>query len=273
MDTTIQIFNNPDFGEVRVAEINGKPYFVGKDVATILGYENTNDAIIKHVDEEGRIIVQLSDIQEGRNSDPLLNINQLPPHMRGSKIGLITESGMYALVFGSQLEGAKAFKKWVTSEVLPAIRRTGTYALQNRLPKTFSEALRLLADTVEQNEKLQQKIIDDQPKVDFAEHVSDASNAISFRDFAKLLCNEKINIGQNRLFDWMRTNKYILKDNTPYQEYIDKGYFKVLEQTFQTAYGKQTSVKTLITGKGQIYFTEKLRRQHNSTAKQLITNH
>ena len=111
MDTKIQIFKNKQFGEVRVTEIDGKPYFVGKDIATILGYADTKKAIEQHVDDEDRLIIQLSDIQEG---------GVLPPHMQGSKIGLITESGMYALVFGSQLEGAKAFKKWVTSEVLPA---------------------------------------------------------------------------------------------------------------------------------------------------------
>jgi prophage antirepressor-like protein len=133
MKADIQIFRNSQFGEVRVTEVDGKTYFVGKDVATILGYENTNDAIVKHVDEEDRIIVQLSDIQEGSNSNPLLCINQLPPHMRGSKIGLITESGVYALIFGSALPNAKAFKKWVTSEVLPSIRKHGGYLTPQKI--------------------------------------------------------------------------------------------------------------------------------------------
>ena len=253
MDTTIQIFNNPDFGEIRITGINGEPMFVAKDIARTLGYsENTNiTTATSFIPNEWKGVFPIN-----------------TPYGNQDVIA-VTEQGLYFWLGRSDKPAALPFQKWIAGEVLPAIRRTGTYALQNRLPKTFSEALRLLADTVEQNEKLQQKIIDDQPKVDFAEHVSDASNAISFRDFAKLLCNEKINIGQNRLFDWMRVNKYILKDNTPYQEYIDKGYFKVMEQTFQTAYGKQTSVKTLVTGKGQIYFTEKLRRQHDSTVQQL----
>jgi anti-repressor protein len=242
MKNEIQIFNNPDFGEVRVAEVNGEPHFVAKDVAEKLGY-TWHHNLVSHIPEEWK------------------GSNRITTPGGTQEVITLSEQGLYFFLARSDKPLALPFQKWIAGEVLPSIRKTGAYSIQSRLPGTFSEALRQLADKIDENEKLQQKIIDDQPKVDFAEHVSNSSNAISLRDFSKLLCNERINIGQNRLFNWMRTKKYLLKDNTPYQEYIDKGFFKIIEQTFQTAYGKQTSVKTLITGKGQIYFTEKLRKQ------------
>lgn len=118
--TNLQIFENNEFGQIRTISINGNPYFVGKDIANILGYSNTKDALISHVDNEDKETVQLSDIQEGRELTP--------PHMKGSKIVIINESGLYSLIFGSKLETAKKFKRWVTHEVLPSIREKGFYA-------------------------------------------------------------------------------------------------------------------------------------------------
>jgi prophage antirepressor-like protein len=123
-------FTFGDNHPVRVIMIEKEPWFVGKDVACILGYKNTKDALIKHVDEDDRMLIQLSDIQEGRD---------LRPHMKGSKIQVITESGVYSLIFGSNLPRAKEFKHWVTSKVLPAIRKTGKYTpetVENDCPYT-----------------------------------------------------------------------------------------------------------------------------------------
>jgi anti-repressor protein len=178
---------------------------------------------------------------------------------KSNPLYIMTKDGFSAVVLGFTGEQAIKFR-WDFIEAfnkMEEVIRSGDY----QVPATFREALLLAAQQQEQIEAQQKQLEAQRPAVDFAEHVSNASNAISLRDFAKLLCNEKINIGQNRLFVWMRANKYLMKDNMPYQEYIDKGYFKVIEQTFQTAYGGQTSAKTLVTGKGQIYFTEKLRKQ------------
>lgn len=132
---------------------------------------------------------------------------------------------------------------------------------QYKLPQTYKEALIELVNQVEKNEQLQLTLEKQKPLVDFANKVASASNAISVRDFAKLLNDEKIKIGQNNLFKWLRDNGYLMRDNMPYQKYIDSGYFEIIEQTYETPYGTKVSLKTLVTGKGQIYFTEKLRNK------------
>lgn len=121
----LQIFNNPEFGQVRTVQIDGEPWFVGKDVAAALGYENTRDAIARHVDDEDKNTVAFHDGIQGN------------PNMT-----VINESGVYALIFGSKLESAKRFKHWVTSEVLPAIRKTGTYTAKGPWEQSIQEAVR-----------------------------------------------------------------------------------------------------------------------------------
>lgn len=131
----LTIFKNEDFGEVRTILINDEPYFVGKDVALILGYTNPQKALRDHVDEEDRTV----------NESFTVN---------GTAATLINESGLYSLILSSKLPSAKKFKRWVTSEVLPEIRRTGAYS---RIPKSYPEALRLYADEVEQKELMQKQ--------------------------------------------------------------------------------------------------------------------
>ena len=125
----LQVFSNAEFGSVRSITVNGEPYFVGKDVAEILGYGNTRDALIAHVDEEDRTVIQKSEI-------PTLDIPN-----RG--LTVINESGLYSLILSSRLPSAKRFKRWVTSEVLPAIRKHGVFAMDDIMNKTdaLSEAL------------------------------------------------------------------------------------------------------------------------------------
>lgn len=137
--------------------------------------------------------------------------------------------------------------------------------VQYKLPQTYKEALIELVNQVEKNEVLQLTLEKQKPLVDFANQVANASNAISVGDFAKLLKDENIsNMGQNNLFKWLRDNNYLMKSNMPYQKYIDSGYFEIIEQTYETPYGTKVSLKTLVTGKGQIYFAEKLRSLKNS---------
>ena len=118
----MRVFNNPEFGSVRTVIINGEIWFVGNDVAKCLGYKYPANAIQDHVDDEDKMVIQLSDIQD-------VDISPLPAHMKGSKITIINESGLYSLIMGSELDSARRFKRWVTSEVLPSIRKTGGYAL------------------------------------------------------------------------------------------------------------------------------------------------
>ena len=253
----LTIFNNPEFGTIRTVEINGEIWFVGKDVAVALGYKNPQEAIRTHVDDEDKGVSEIL-TPGGKQSVPIIN-----------------ESGLYSLVLSSKLPTAKKFQRWVTSEVLPSIRRTGGYVandelfIQTYLPFADESTKSLFRTTLhtigEQNKLIQQqrdKIQQDKPLVQFAEHVSESVNSIDIGTFSKLLYDENIKIGRNRLFAWMKKNGYLMRDTKPYQKYVDAGYFKVIEHAFKTPYGnKMVDTKTLVTGKGQIYFTEKLRKE------------
>lgn len=157
--SAIQIFKNEHFGEVRVAEVNGEPMFVAADVCNVLGYSNPSKAISDHVDEDERYNKSLE---------------------RGGNMLFITESGLYSLILRSNKPNAKPFRKWVTSEVLPSIRKTGSYTMA--LPKTYAEALRQLADTVEEKEKIQLQL---EKKT---EQLDEAKDWYSIKRWAKEHC-------------------------------------------------------------------------------------
>lgn len=245
------VFTNNQFGEVRGIEINGEPWLVGKDVAESLRYSNPNEAIADHVDDEDKL-----------NSKSLssfeLNLGQ-----RGG--WLINESGFYSLVFSSKLPKAKEFKHWVTAEVLPSIRKTGSYSLTQKQDSYLIEDPIARAERwiEEQKEKrlLETKIEQDKPLVDFVNQVADTSDLIDMAALSKLLKDEHIDIGRNRLFQWLRDNNYLRDNNEPYQRYVEQGIFQLREYTFETPYGSKTGCKTYVTGKGQIYITEKLRAE------------
>lgn len=126
--SSMKIFNSPEFGTVRTIIIEGEPWFVGKDIASILAYQYTANAIQDHVDKEDKKKIQLSDIQD-------MDILSIPPHMKGSKITIINESGLYSLILRSNMPKAKEFKRWVTSEILPSIRKTGSYSITQEVSK------------------------------------------------------------------------------------------------------------------------------------------
>ena len=247
----IEIFKNEEFGEVRTTTIDGEPYFVGKDVAKILGQAKPLNALATHVDKDDSLKQGLID-NLGRNQDTIF----------------INESGLYSLILSSKLPNAKKFKHWVTVEVLPSIRKHGAYMTSETIEKalTSPDFLIQLATQLKEEkiarEKAEQKIIEQEPFVNFANKVSDSSNLIDMGKMAKLLKDEHINIGRNRLFKWLREEGILMSNNIPYQRYINGGYFKVIESVYRTPYETKTQQTTMITGRGQIYITERLRREY-----------
>lgn len=240
----LQIFKNKEFGEVRTVTIDNEPWFVGKDVAEALGYSDTNKAVAMHVE----------------NEDKKLNDKTSPSFgQRGTT--LINESGLYALIFGSKLESAKRFKHWVTSEVLPAIRKTGGYQMQapqgkELLALAVLEAQKTIEEQTAQIERMK-------PKEIFADAVATSHTAILIGDLAKLLKQNGVETGQKRLFVWMREHGYLIKRkgadwNMPTQKSMEMGLFEVKESTVNNPDGSVRINKTTkVTGKGQQYFINK----------------
>ena len=229
----IQIFNNPEFGTVRTVEIDGEPYFVARDIAEILGYANPPKAVRDHVDEEDK------------------GVNEMVTPGGKQSFVVINESGLYSLILSSKLPSAKKFKRWVTSEVLPEIRKTGAY-----VPKDFAAALRAYADEVEKNERLALENKDLKPKAEFFDAVTDSKDAIQMADVAKIL---DMGIGRNKLFEFLRDQKILMDDNRPYQKYVDAGYFRTIEQKFDKGCGEiGINIKTLVFQKGVEYIRRKL---------------
>lgn len=238
----LQIFQNAEFGSVRSTMINEEPFFVGKDVAEILGYTNASKALADHVDEEDK-----------------LNNNSLPS--LGQRGGwLINESGLYSLILSSKLPTAKRFKHWVTSEVLPSIRRTGGY----QMPAPQGKELLALAvleaqKTIEaQNTEIERM----KPKAIFADAVSASTSSILIGDLAKLLRQNGVETGQQRLFSRLRDEGYLMKTgssrNMPKQKYVEMGLFQIKETVISNPDGSVRMTKTTkVTGKGQQYFLNK----------------
>lgn len=244
MTNELEIFKNEEFGEIRTVTIDGEPWFVAKDIANNLGYQNGSRDINRHVHEEDRVKDMIFD---GRQNKETI---------------LINESGLYALILGSKLESAKKFKHWVTSEVLPAIRKHGLYATEDLLndPDLLIAMATELKNERQARKLAEEKIEKQKPLVDFANQVSDTTDLIDMKTMAKLLKDSNIDIGRNRLFEFLRIKKILMKDNQPYQQYVDVGYFKVIEHTYTDFLGQtKTRRQTLVTGKGQLYITKKVK--------------
>lgn len=247
----IQIFNNKEFGNIRTVNIDGEPWFVGKDVAEALGYSNSRKALADHVHDDDKGVTKCDTL--GGKQD----------------LTVINESGLYALIFGSKLESAKRFKRWVTSEVLPAIYHNGGYIQgQENLSDTelMAKAILVAQKTIEQKnqiiEKQKEKIEQDRPKTIFADAVSASETSILVGDLAKLICQNGYQIGQKRLFEWLRQNGYLMKcgssRNMPTQRYLEQGLFEVKESNVQNPDGSIRITRTTkITGRGQLYFVNK----------------
>lgn len=252
----LQIFENIEFGSIRTIEINNEPWFAGKDVADALGYSNSRKAIIDHVHEDDKGVTKC-DTPSGRQDMTVIN-----------------ESGLYALIFGSKLPSAKKFKHWVTSEVLPSVRRHGMYAKEELInnPDLLIQVAQELKAEKEKNNLLHQKIVQDKPKVLFADAVSVSETAILIGELAKILKQNGVNIGQNRLFDWMRENGYLIKMNgidynMPTQKSMEMCLFNIKERTINNPDGSVRITKTvLVTGKGQQYFINKFLSKEDISA-------
>lgn len=244
----LKIWENPEFGELRIVDMDGEPWMVGKDVAQALGYAKPENAIANHVDEEDKT----STLIQGSGSN------------YKSKTTIINESGLYSLVLSSKLPGAKRFRRWVTGEVLPSIRKDGGY-IKTAPGMTDADIMAkaiLLAQKTIEGQKAQ--IAEMTPKALFADAVSASSTSILVGDLAKLIRQNGMDIGQNRLFDWLRNNGYLIRAkgmswNMPTQRSMDMGLFEVKETSITHSDGHISVNKTVkVTGKGQIYFVNKL---------------
>lgn len=237
----LQVFNFENH-KVRSILLSDEPWFVGRDVAEVLGYAKPSNAITQHVDEEDRKGTPIQGTPGGTQNMTIIN-----------------ESGLYSLVLSSKLPSAKKFKRWVTSEVLPALRKTGQYQVkelsgQELMAKALIEAQSVLAAKDKQIEEMK-------PKALFADAVSASKGSISVGSLAKLLAQNGIAIGQNRLFAWLRDNNFLIKDgkskNVATQRYIDQGLFELKANvTFENGETKTHKPTTMVTGKGQRYFID-----------------
>ena len=248
MENKIKIFENEEFGKVRTVIMDGEPWFVLADICKIL--EISNSRMVA-----GRL-----------EPDELMSV-RLTSGGQHREMTAVSESGLYAVVLRSDKPQAKPFRKWVTSEILPTIRRTGGYVadedifIENYLPfleEPYKGLFRLQMMAINQ---LNERIRHDQPLVDFANQVSDTTNLIDMNAMAKLAAEENIPIGRNRLFRWLRENGILMSDNLPYQKFIDRGYFAVKESVFEVDSMTRTYQQTFVTGRGQQYIIGRLKNE------------
>lgn len=255
MNNNLQVFKNNEFGEIRALQIDNEPWFVGKDLAECLGYSNTRDAVGRHVDKEDKTDVAIHDGRQNRN------------------MVVVNESGLYSLILSSQLPTAKRFKKWVTREVLPSIRKHGAYMTPEVIEKTLTnpDFIIQLATTLKEEQLARQRaekqIEEQKPKVLFADAVTASHTSILVGELAKLLRQNGIDTGQNRLFEWLRQNGYLIRRkgtdyNMPTQYSMDLGLFEVKETSITHSDGHVSVNKTpKVTGKGQVYFINKFKEK------------
>lgn len=231
----IKIFENKEFGKVRTIIIDGELWFVGKDVTELLGYTNASKALSDNCKWVTR--------------------GYIPhPHGKGTlEVNIIPERDLYRLIMRSKLPSAERFEEWVVGEVLPSIRKTGSYSLN--IPKTLPEALRAFADEVEAHEKTKAALAIAAPKAEFYDTVASSESLTSFADTAKLLDK---GIGCNKLMKLLREKKILQKDNIPYQSYVDRGYFKVVESCYMANENKVVSYTTYVKQKGIDYIRKLL---------------
>lgn len=228
----LQIFNNTEFGQIRTVEINGEVWFIGKDLADDLGYQNGSRDIARHVDEEDRKIMSFNDGLQNRD------------------MTIVNESGLYALILGSRLENAKKFKKWVTSEVIPSVRKNGGYiANQEKLTpeQIVANALVVAQNIIADRDRM---ISEMQPKADYFDALVDRKLLTNFRDTAK-----ELGCGEKAFISLLMSYGYIYRDQKgqikPYAD-KNKGLFELKEYTARNS--DHAGLQTLITPKGRETF-------------------
>ena len=245
-------FSNNEFGEIRVLEINNEPWFVGKDVAELLGYSEPRSVVAKKVDAEDK------------------GVSKMATPSGTQEMTIINESGLYSLILSSKLPSAKKFKRWVTSEVLPAIRRTGGYIpiSQEDDEKTImAKALMISQRTIEEKDALlaqkekqvQYLSYEVESKDKYLNQIAQSKNTILVRELAKVISKENFIIGERRLWDKLRAWGLILKGKTePSQRAVERGLFEVSESISRGSRGIFTNRTTMVTGKGQDYIIKRL---------------
>lgn len=234
--------------QIRAVTIEGEPYFVGKDVAEVLGYSNSRKAIADHVDSEDKGVTKCYTLGGTQQTT------------------IINESGLYSLILASKLPTAKKFKHWVTSEVLPAIRKHGAYMTDQKAAAIVTDKgslADLLQQAAEQLKRKDIQIEQMKPKALFADAVSTSDTPILVGELAKILHQNGVSMGQNRMFRWLRDNGYLISKkgtsyNMPTQRAMELGLFKIKENAITHSDGHVTITKTpKVTGKGQVYFVNK----------------
>ena len=226
----LQIFKSEDFGEIRVVEKEGQPWFVAKDVCDILEIQNTTDAT-KRLDADEVTRFNLGGLTGETN--------------------LVNEYGLYSLILGSRKPEAKKFKRWVTHEVLPSIRKNGGYIAnqENLTPEQIvAQALIVANNIIQEKDRL---LAEQKPKVEFFDAVANSKTALPMDKVAKVL---DMGIGRNKLFEILRDKKILDRSNIPYQTYVDRGYFRVVEQKYTKPTGETVvTTKTLVYQRGVDY--------------------
>lgn len=248
----VKIFENPEFGRVRTTVIDGEPWFVAADVCHALDIGNPSDAL-NRLDDDERTLVS---IEGASNGKPVNGVN---------------EPGLYSLVLGSRKPEAKAFKRWITHEVIPAIRKTGGYQVPQSPAEQMAQGIlaaqKLLAERDETIAKQKEQIDTLTPKGIFADSVSASDTTILIGELAKIIKQNGTDMGQNRLFQWLRDKKYLIGRkgtdyNMPTQKAMKLGLFTIKETTINHSDGHVSISKTpKVTGKGQVYFVNKFLRK------------
>lgn len=250
--TDIQIFKNEQFGQIRVVERDGEPWFVAVDICGALDIANSRDALTRiDEDEKG---VALTDTLGG-----------------AQEVAVVNEPGLYSLVLGSRKSEARAFKRWITHDVIPAIRKTGMYATPATVeamlanPDTMIQVLQAFKDEREQRLALETRVVADAPKVAFAYAVETSTDSCLVGQLAKIIRQNGYEIGANRLFEYLRKEGYLCRAgsnrNMPTQRSMEAGWFEVKESVLENPDGSIRVVRTpKVTGKGQIYFVNKFLR-------------
>lgn len=245
----LQVFKNEQFGSVRTVTKENEIWFIGKDITECLGYSNSRKALNDHVDNEDKGVTKCDTL--GGKQD----------------LTVINESGLYSLVLSSKLPAAKKFKRWVTSDVLPSIRKHGMYAKDELLdnPDLLIQVATELKKEREEKKALREQMEKQKPKVLFADAVSTSHTSILVGDLAKILKQNGVNTGANRLFEWLRNNGYLIRRkgtdyNMPTQYSMELELFEVKETSITHSDGHISVSKTpKVTGKGQIYFVNKFK--------------
>lgn len=263
----LQIFRNKEFGQVRTTFINGKIHFVAVDIARALGYKNTNDAILKHC----RWVAKC-EVPHPQSKTKVIEVNAIP------------EGDIYRLVANSELPGAQEFESWIFDKVLPQINHTGGYIPNNEDESEediLAKAVLIAKKTIERKNKIiadkNKQLQEQKPKVIFAESVQASTTTILIGQLAKILKQNGIDMGQNRLFEWLRKNGYLISRkgtdyNIPTQKSMDLGLFTIKETSIGHSDG-HVSISTTpkVTGKGQVYFVNKFKELQEGVRERQAT--